>query len=139
MKSRREAGSKLWAFVEDVGVPDQLMADLVGEHIGSGTEFQDVVRHNRIQMRWSDECGGLSKDNPYRTRWLNVKLTFYASDGKAEWLSGIYQDASGIIDWFTRPKFSAVSLVDTWDVLGWRNLQATPSTYLSGSISHSMT
>ena len=50
MKTRREAGAKLRAFVEDVGIPDQLMADLAGEHLGAGTDFQDIVRHNRIQM-----------------------------------------------------------------------------------------
>ena len=55
MKSRREAGSKLQAFVEDVGIPNQLMADLAGEQTGQGTEFQDVVRHNRIRMRWSKQ------------------------------------------------------------------------------------
>ena len=70
MKSQREAGSKLRAFVEDVGVPDQLMADLAGEHVGSGTEFQDVVRHNRIQMRWSEQ--GRSTQNSLTEREIGI-------------------------------------------------------------------
>ena len=43
MKSRQEAGSKLRAFVEDVGIPDLLMANLAGEQVGPGTEFQGIV------------------------------------------------------------------------------------------------
>ena len=70
MKSRRESGSKLRAFVEDVGIPDVLMADVAGEQVGPGTEFQDVVRYNRIRMRWTEQ--GRSTQNSIAEREIGI-------------------------------------------------------------------
>ena len=70
MKSRRESGSKLRAFVEDVGIPDVLMANVAGEQVGPGTEFQDVVRYNRIRMRWTEQ--GRSTQNSIAEREIGI-------------------------------------------------------------------
>ena len=55
MKPRGQAGSKLCDFIDDIGIPDRLIADQAGEQYGSNTVFQDAVRRNRIQMKWLEK------------------------------------------------------------------------------------
>ena len=54
MKSRKEAGDKLHAFIEDVGVPETLVADMAAEQEGPNTEFRDLVRRHHIKMKWTE-------------------------------------------------------------------------------------
>ena len=40
LQSKAQAGNALHEFINNVGIPDSLVADLAGEHTGTNTEFQ---------------------------------------------------------------------------------------------------
>ena len=75
--SKSHAGDSLWELINDVGVPDQLYADLAVEHTGMNTEFQQQVRKFHIQMHYAEK--GRKNQNHHaegeigilKTRWKN--------------------------------------------------------------------
>ncbi|KAL7569667.1 hypothetical protein ACA910_008321 [Epithemia clementina (nom. ined.)] len=54
MTSKKDAGFGLQGFVEDVGVPAELVTDLAGEETGHTTEFQTRARELRVKMRHTE-------------------------------------------------------------------------------------
>ena len=48
MSSKREAGESLDQFVNDVGIPNQLVYDGAGEQVGRRSQFDKSVRHYKI-------------------------------------------------------------------------------------------
>ena len=55
MHSKKEAGNSLRMFIQDVGIPDTLMADLAGEQTGDDTEFIKQAKRNDISLHWTEK------------------------------------------------------------------------------------
>jgi len=55
MHSKKEAGDALRMFIQDVGIPDTLMADLAGEQTGDHTEFVKQAKRNDISLHWAEK------------------------------------------------------------------------------------
>ena len=53
--SKSHAGDSLREFINDVGIPDRLYADLAAEHTGMNTEFQQQVCKFHIQMHYAEK------------------------------------------------------------------------------------
>ncbi len=53
--SKANAGKALGDFTEDVGIPEELTADLAGETTGKNTEFMKHVYDLRIKMHWAEK------------------------------------------------------------------------------------
>jgi hypothetical protein len=51
MRSKAEAGHSLQEFVEDVGIPNEIIADGAAELTGRATEFMRNIRHYHIHFR----------------------------------------------------------------------------------------
>jgi hypothetical protein len=49
------AGQALADFSQDVGIPENLTADLAGKFTGYNTEFMKHVRQLRIKMHWTEK------------------------------------------------------------------------------------
>jgi hypothetical protein len=54
IESRKDIGKTLQHFVEDVGVPDELVFDGAAEHTGKNTEFQSNARYFKIKLRQTE-------------------------------------------------------------------------------------
>ena len=55
MHSKKEASDALRMFIQDVGIPDTLMADLAGEQTGDDTEFIKQAKRNDISLHWTEK------------------------------------------------------------------------------------
>ena len=58
LSSKTYVGQALSNFIDKVGIPDRLTADLAGEQTGQSTLFQKLVRLHRIDMQWSEKQTG---------------------------------------------------------------------------------
>lgn len=54
-KLKSDVGQILSDFCADVGIPEQLTADLAGEQSGLGTDFLATARQLRIDMHWTEK------------------------------------------------------------------------------------
>jgi len=55
MHNKKEAGNALRMFIQDVGIPDMLMANLAGEQTGDATEFIKQAKRNEISLHWTEK------------------------------------------------------------------------------------
>ena len=70
MASKSQAGHALAQFIDEVGVPARLTADLAGEQTGASTLFSKLVRHHRIDIEWSEK--GTGKQNHRAEREIGL-------------------------------------------------------------------
>ena len=70
MASKSQAGHALAQFIDEVGVPACLTADLAGEQTGASTLFSKLVRHHRIDIKWSEK--GTGKQNHRAEREIGL-------------------------------------------------------------------
>ena len=70
MTSKAHAGQALADFIDQVGVPDKLTADLAGEQTGGNTLFQKLSRYHRIGMHWAEK--GTGKQNHKAEREIGL-------------------------------------------------------------------
>ena len=61
LTSKADVGQSLAKFIDEVGVPDGLTADLAGEQTGPKTQFTKLARFHRIDLKWAEK--GTSKQN----------------------------------------------------------------------------
>jgi hypothetical protein len=54
MKSKSEAGNSLQEFIEDIGIPNEIIADGAAELTGPATEFMKNIRHYHIHLRHTE-------------------------------------------------------------------------------------
>jgi hypothetical protein len=54
-KLKSEVGQTLADFCHDVGIPEQLTADLASEQTGPNTDFMSTVRNHGISMHWAEK------------------------------------------------------------------------------------
>ncbi|KAL7570573.1 hypothetical protein ACA910_017625 [Epithemia clementina (nom. ined.)] len=54
MKSKRHAGDALQSFVDDVGIPSDMVSDLAGEQVGENSKFFKRARELKIRMRHTE-------------------------------------------------------------------------------------
>ena len=70
LESKAHVGRALARFIDKVGVPESLTADLAGEQAGSSTLFNKLVRFHRVDMRWSEK--GTGKQNHKAEREIGL-------------------------------------------------------------------
>ena len=58
MVSKAHVGQALARFIDEVGIPDKMTADMAGEQVGESTMFQKLVRMHRIDMHWIERNTG---------------------------------------------------------------------------------
>ena len=58
LSSKSQVGQALSSFIDEVGIPDRLTADLAGEQAGDSTLFKKLVRLHRIDMQWAERHTG---------------------------------------------------------------------------------
>ena len=71
--SKSHAGDSLREFINDVGIPDRLYADLAAEHMGTNTEFQQQVHKFHIQMHYAEK--GRKDQNHRAEREIGILKT----------------------------------------------------------------
>ena len=69
-KLKSDVGQTLSDFCADVGIPEQLTADLAGEQSGMGTDFLATVRQLRIDMHWTEK--GRKNQNHHAEREIGI-------------------------------------------------------------------
>ena len=70
MTTKAHAGQSLADFIDQVGIPDRLTADLAGEQTGLSTLFQKLVRYHRIDMHFAEK--GTGKQNHKAEREIGL-------------------------------------------------------------------
>ena len=70
MASKSHAGQALAEFIDNVGVPEQLTADLATEQTGAATMFAKLGRFHRIQFHYSEK--GTGKQNHKAEREIGL-------------------------------------------------------------------
>ena len=70
LSTKSHAGQALAQFIDEVGIPDRLTADLAGEQTGMSTLFSKLVRHHRIDMKWCEK--GTGKQNHKAEREIGL-------------------------------------------------------------------
>ena len=70
LTSKADVGQSLAKFIDEVGVPDGLTADLAGEQTGPKTQFTKLARFHRIDLKWAEK--GTSKQNHRAEREIGV-------------------------------------------------------------------
>ena len=70
LASKAHVGQALARFIDEVGVPDGLTADLAGEQTGAATQFTKLSRFHRIDLKWAEK--GTSKQNHRAEREIGL-------------------------------------------------------------------
>jgi hypothetical protein len=60
-KASENIARALQEFIDDVGVPDELVCDLATEQVGVHTLVMDIIRRHHIKMHFAEK--GRSKQN----------------------------------------------------------------------------
>jgi hypothetical protein len=76
LESKKYCSQLLTEMEQDVGVPDELIADQAGETTGKNTEWMKEVRRLKIKMSWAE--AGRKNQNTRQ----NAKLANLRSGGK---------------------------------------------------------
>ena len=126
LPSKAQVGQALAQFIDDVGIPDKLTADMAGEQFGESTLFRKLVRMHRVDIHWTERHTGKQNHRAEREigllkqRWHRRATDLHVP--KRLWDFGLVYEA-GILSRVARGQDGRTGLErlsgDTPDILEW--------------------